>query len=59
MKAPCTCISLLSARRVSSSFSEQIGCIQSDNTRKPSVGNFSWKTCTYPVFIKDELRVKL
>jgi len=31
-------ISLLSARRVSSSYTEQIGCIQSVNIRKTSVG---------------------
>jgi len=30
-------ISLLSARRVSSSYTEQIGCNQSVNTRKTSV----------------------
>jgi len=31
-------ISLLSARRVSSSYTEQMGCMQSVNTRKNSVG---------------------
>jgi len=31
-------ISLLSARRVSSSYTEQIGCMQTVNTRKTSVG---------------------
>ena len=31
-------ISLLSARRVSSSYTEQIGCMQTVNTRKNSVG---------------------
>jgi len=31
-------ISLLGARRVSSLYTEQIGCIQSVNTRKTSVG---------------------
>jgi len=31
-------ISLLSARRVSSSYTEQIGCMQTVNTRKTSGG---------------------
>jgi len=34
MTVPYTCISLLSARRVFSSYTEQIGCIQSVNTQK-------------------------
>jgi len=38
MTVPHTFISLLSARRVSSSHTEQIGCKQSVNTRKISVG---------------------
>jgi len=38
MTVPYTCISLLSARRVSSSYTEQIGCIQSVNTQQISVG---------------------
>jgi len=38
MKVPYTCISLLSARRVSNSYTEKIGCIQSVNTQKTSVG---------------------
>jgi len=38
MSVPYTRISLLSARRVSSSYSEQIGCTSSVNTRTSSVG---------------------
>jgi len=37
MTVPYTCISLLSARRVSTSYTEKIGCIQSVNTQKTSV----------------------
>jgi len=56
MTVPYTCISLLSARRVSSSYTDQVGCIQSVNTQK----NFSWpKSCTDPVLINNELHVKL
>jgi len=45
-------ISLLRARRVSSSYTEQIGCNQNVNTRKTSVGRNH-------VLINDELHVKL
>jgi len=38
MTVPYTCISLLSARHVSSSYTEKIGSIQSVNRQKISVG---------------------
>jgi len=38
LTVPYTRVSLLTARRVSSSNTEQIGCIQSVNSRKNSVG---------------------
>jgi len=38
MTVPYTCNSLLIVRRVSSSYTEKIGCIQSVNTQETSIG---------------------
>jgi len=45
MTVPHTCISLLSARRVSCSYTEQIGCMHSVNTQKFQLAEIMYGSC--------------